>query len=186
MGMFGDIAGGLFGAFSGNEQENAEYGRYQDFLGMGAKYRKMLADTYKPGGAAGYLSGEEVAGPTDQATNSLLRKLSVGGGNPFGSPGALMEAQKYTANSLADRLAAYRGQLAGFGNIGLTQAGNQSNRQLDAKKAEYDAYGNLISTGADTLGAFLATNPGGAGSGAPPGMGTGMTPGNVNYLGGWL
>lgn len=188
---WGDIGGSLAGIFGANEQENAEYGRYQEMLALGAPYRKMLSDSYKPGGAEGYLSGPEVAGPTNLATSALLRNLSMSGGNPFGNPGALAEAQSRTASGLAGQLAKYREQLGSFGGQG-TLAGpgtvGQSNRQLDANKSIYDSYGALLSSVGNLGDPFGGSKPspnGMAGMGAPGG-GTGMDAASAGALGMWL
>ena len=175
MGLLGDV----FGAFAANEQENDEYARYQDYLGLGGYYRNLLKNTFKPGGVEGYLSGEEVAAPVDAGTSALMRALSAKGGNPFGSPGALAEATKYASGQFADRLAGYRRDLSSFGNTGLSAAFNQSGRQLDAQKDVYNAQGNLLSNSEDALMKIFSM---GAGGGAPPGMGTGATAANVDFL----
>ena len=174
MGLLGDA----FGVFTAGKQEDDEYGRYQDYLGLGNFYRQLLKDTYKPGGIEGWMSGPEVSTPVNMGTKSLLGGLSTQG-NPFGSGRALQEAQDWASKQFYDRLGGYRNQLQNFGNTGLQAAFAQGNRQLDAQKDVYNSYGSLINNGENALMTLFA---GGAGSGAPPGMGTGATAANVDFL----
>ena len=111
---------------------------------MGAPYREGLAALYTPEGINSYLSGPEVQGSVNEGTNALARALSVGTGNPYGSPAAQAEISKYASNSLFSQLGKERERLAGFG--GLTQfagGATQYNPALDI--GQITAQGNQYS-----------------------------------------
>lgn len=81
---------------------------------VGAPYRSRLSDLYA--NPSGFLSSPEVQVPTQQSTDAVMRALSTGG-NPYGNPGALLEAQNYTADKLFGRLGEEKNRLATLGGI---------------------------------------------------------------------
>lgn len=149
----GSLVGGYLGYLGAKKQADA----YKDaakaeaqararFESYGAPYREGLEALYTPEGINAWLSGPEVQGSVDEGTNALARALSVKTGNPFGSPAAQAEIQKYATNSIFSKLGQERERLAGFG--GLTQfagGATQYNPALDmgAINSLGNQYGSL-------------------------------------------
>lgn len=84
-------AAGL-GAYASNQQAGAMNDLAQQYMGFGAPSRARFEASMTPGFQASSIPGYQVA--LDDAMNSQLRGLSAVGGNPFGNPGGLIEAQK--------------------------------------------------------------------------------------------
>jgi hypothetical protein len=116
----GLIPAGL-GAFGAKEQMDA-FGKMQDkYLGLGAPYRDLLQKSYQPGFSMNNEPGYKDA--LDLSSQSVLRKLSAGSGNPFDQPNSMTSALDYVTKSTAlPALQNYRGQLGNFGGLGVSQA----------------------------------------------------------------
>ena len=139
---------GLLGAYAASQQGDAtkdlaakEDARIREFMAYGAPSR----DRYEASFAPGFDIGKDPAlrGAMDTASDTLLRRLSANGGNPFGNPGGLIEANKSVLDSVAlPYLQNYRNQNAstgGYGAFNTTAAGGGNSNAL-----------NLAGVGSDT------------------------------------
>lgn len=138
--LLGTLGATGLGVLGANNQQNALSGVADKYLALGAPYRDKLLQSYQPGFD---LASQDPAyqGALDQTSNSVLRKLSTSG-NPYDSPGALMEANKYVAqNTALPQLNTYRSQLGGFGQLGVNTAGTASTAGAQASGGVYDALG---------------------------------------------
>ena len=139
---------GLLGAYAASKQADAtkdlaarEDARIREFMAYGAPSR----DRYEASFAPGFDIGKDPAlqGAMDTTSDTLLRRLSANGGNPFGNPGGLIEANKSVLDSVAlPYLQNYRKQNAstgGYGAFNTTAAGGGNSNAL-----------NLAGVGSDT------------------------------------
>ena len=139
---------GLLGAYAASQQGDAtkdlaakEDARIREFMAYGAPSR----DRYEASFAPGFDIGKDPAlqGAMDTTSDTLLRRLSANGGNPFGNPGGLIEANKSVLDSVAlPYLQNYRNQNAstgGYGAFNTTAAGGGNSNAL-----------NLAGVGSDT------------------------------------
>lgn len=108
---------------------------------VGAPSRERYEASFSPGFDVGSLPGMQSA--IDTSTNSLLRQLSVAGGNPYGNPGGLAEAQEFIV-----------------GNVALPELNRY--RGLNAQTGGYSAYG---ASGGSVPGIGTSLSPTNAGAG---------------------
>jgi hypothetical protein len=139
-GLLGGVGSAALGYLGARDQTQA-YERMQDkYLSLGQPYRDKLAASYQPG--FDMSSDPAYQGALDQASNSVLRKLSATGGNPFDNPGGVMEANKYVTQNVAlPQLNTYRSQLGSFGQLGTNQAGTAGLGAAQSAGGTYDALG---------------------------------------------
>ena len=83
---------GLLGAYASSQQANTLKGLADQYAGYGAPSRARYEASMTPGFDPNTIPGYK--GALENASDTLLRRLSANGGNPFGSPGGLIEANK--------------------------------------------------------------------------------------------
>lgn len=85
-------APGLLGAVGANQQSNALSSLAGQYMGFGApsraRYEASMSPGFDPMSIPGY------SGAVDSASKGLLSHLSATGGNPYGNPGGMIEANK--------------------------------------------------------------------------------------------
>lgn len=88
----GRAAPALLGAFGSKQQANSLQAQADRFATYGgpsrARYEASMSPGFDPMSIPGY------AGAVDTASKGVLARLSASGGNPFGNPGGLIDAQK--------------------------------------------------------------------------------------------
>jgi len=127
----------LLGMYQESQKSGALNDLAQQYANYGAPSRARYEASFGPGFNVA-TADPAFAALKDQTSESLLRKLSATGGNPFGNPGGLIEANKQIGASLdAPWLQNYRNQNAATGGYGafntaapsaaMTAAGNDNN-----------------------------------------------------------
>lgn len=117
----------------------------QQYLDMGAPWRKLALDTTKPGYSLENEPG--LRGVLDQAQDVFMRAASAGnvsgvsGGNPWSNPGTMAEGMKYVTNSVSlpylQNLRGWYGQMGGQGlNTSASMFGNAANAGMNAANAD--------------------------------------------------
>lgn len=150
--LLGSIAPGVLGALGANQQTDALREISDRYLSMGQPFRDRLNASYSPDFDINSMPGFQNA--LDTASQGVLRNLSAKVGNPFDNPGALMEANKYVAGSLAlPQLNTYRSQLGSFGQLGTNTAGTADMAGAQAEGSGLNAIGyglnNLLNPSSD-------------------------------------
>ena len=146
--IVGKAAPGIIGAFGASEQADAirdvgdkEDARIREFMTLGAPSRDRYEASFEPG--FDITSDPALRGAMDTTTDTLLRRLSATGGNPYGNPGGLMEAEKYVMGNVAlPYLQNYRNQNAstgGYGAFNTTAAGGGDTTKLNLAGINADA-----------------------------------------------
>jgi hypothetical protein len=139
---------GLVGAFAANQQGDAiselgakEDARVREFMAFGAPSRERYEASFQPGFDIAKMTG--LQGAMDTAGDTLLRRLSVKSGNPYGDPGGLAEVQNYiTGNVALPALQNYRTQNAntgGYSNFNTTAASGGNTGPLNLAGVNADA-----------------------------------------------
>lgn len=106
----------LFGAIGANKQAKSQRRLAEQLMAFGAPSRARFEESFSPNFDIASLPG--LQGSMDTATDTLLRRLSAGSGNPFGDPGGLAEVMKYvTGNVALPQLNEYRRLNAGAGGL---------------------------------------------------------------------
>lgn len=142
MSLLGSLGSAGLGYFGAQNQANNYNALQQKYLDMGQPYRDRLNASYQPGFDMAQ-ADPAYQGAMDQSSNSILRKLSATGGNPYDNPGGLMEAQKYVTQNVAlPQLNTYRSQLGGFGQLGINTAGTAGMNSVPAESGKYTALGS--------------------------------------------
>jgi len=128
---FGAALPGIVGAIGAAQQRNQLTDLAHTLWDTGAPSRGRYEASMQPGFDP-YASIGGYRGAVDTANDSLLRRLSANGGNPFGNPGGLIEAQKQVINGTAlPAIQNYQQQNANSGGLsnlsgaytGIAQAG---------------------------------------------------------------
>lgn len=136
----GSLLGAGLGLYGAGQQANAYGDIANKFLDMGAPYRGLLADSYKPGFSMA--NQPDFMNALDIGSQAAARATSAKAGNPVGNPGAYADMQKYISGSLAlPQLNTYRSQLGTFGQLGTNQAGAAMGNQVQSQGNQYDALG---------------------------------------------
>ncbi len=90
--LLGKLGATALGAFGANRQANKLTGLANQYTGFGApsraRYEASMTPGFDPTSIPGY------SGAVDTASKSILARLSATGGNPFGNPGGLIDANK--------------------------------------------------------------------------------------------
>lgn len=138
--LLGGVAGSALGVYGANQQAQSYENVANKFLDMGQPYRDRLNASYAPNFSMA--NQPDFMNALDLGSESVLKKLSATGGNPYGNAGAMAEANKYVSGSLAlPQLNTYRSQLGTFGQLGTNQAGSAMGAQTQAQGSKYDALG---------------------------------------------
>ena len=153
---------GLIGAYAANKQADTlsdiagkEDARIREFMAYGAPSR----DRYEASFAPGFDIGKDPAlqGAMDTTSDTLLRRLSATGGNPYGNPSGMIEANKSVLNNVAlPYLQNYRNQNAstgGYGAFNTTAAGggNTNALNLAGLNADSGMWGGLAGAAGDVF-----------------------------------
>jgi hypothetical protein len=115
--LLGGAASTLLGMYQANQQAGALGDLAAKAEGYGAPSRARYEGSFAPGFSMANEPGYKDA--LDSTSDSLLRRLSATGGNPFGNPGGLIETNKQINAGLAlPALQNYRNQNAATGGFG--------------------------------------------------------------------
>lgn len=149
--LLGQVAPGLLGAYASNQQAKSLSDIASRYEGYGAPSRARYEASMSPGFDPTTIPGYK--GALDTTSESVLRKLSATGGNPFGNPGGLIEANKAIVNGTAlPAVQDYQRQNAATGGISSYNTAGQA-AQTGALGANANVY-NAIGYGIDQV-----TNP---------------------------
>lgn len=139
----GNIGSSLLGVAGARKQANA-YGNLADqYMAFGApsraRYESSMTPGFDPNSIPGY------AGAVDTASKGILARLAATGGNPWGNPGGLIEANKQIISGTAlpaiqdyQRMNAGTGGYAGFN----AAAPGMATAQIGAQGGVYNAVGS--------------------------------------------
>lgn len=89
----------LLGLYGSQQQTNALKDLAQKYMDFGAPSRARYEAAMSPGFDITSIPGYQ--GALDSTSESILRKLSASGGNPYGNPGGLIEANKAIVSGTA-------------------------------------------------------------------------------------
>jgi hypothetical protein len=117
--MGGNLASTGLGVAGARNQANAYRDLNNQYMAMGApsrgRYEASMTPGFDPNSIPGY------SGAVDTASKGILARLAATGGNPWGNPGGLIEANKQIISGTAlpaiqdyQRLNAGTGGYAGF------------------------------------------------------------------------
>lgn len=98
-GLLGKLGAAGLGAYASNQQAGALSDLANKYSEYGAPSRARFEASMTPGFDPNSIPG--YAGALDSTSKSVLAKLSATGGNPFGSPGALIDANKAIVSGTA-------------------------------------------------------------------------------------
>ena len=131
----------ILGGYGANKQAGALQGLQNQYTAYGApsrgRYEASMTPGFDPNSIPGY------SGAVDTASKSLLARLSATGGNPYGNPGGLIDANKQIISGTAlPAIQAYQNQNAnvGFGGT-LNAAGSFGGQAIGAQGNVYNAVG---------------------------------------------
>lgn len=148
--LAGQALPGVLGAFASNEQAGALSDLAAKYDGYGAPSRQRYEASYAPGFDLS-ASDPGYKGALDSASQAIMSRLSASGGNPYGNPGALVEANKAIVNGTAlPALQNYRNQNANTGALGQL-AGSVTGLQTAGIGANSNMYGSLAGAAADVV-----------------------------------
>ena len=139
--VIGKIGPSLLG-YAGAGQQADSYGRLgNQFLNLGAPYRKRLADLYA--NPDSFLQSNEVQKPVQMASDIMARSLSAKTGNPWGSGNAMQQLQSFSADQLFGKLGQEKDRLGQLGGIStLTSYSPQFlSNGIRSEGQQYDAIG---------------------------------------------
>jgi hypothetical protein len=92
MNLLGKLGAAGLGAYGANQQSNSLNELASKYSEYGAPSRARFEASMSPGFDPMSIPG--YSGALDTASKGVLARLSAGGGNPFGNPGGLIDAQK--------------------------------------------------------------------------------------------
>jgi hypothetical protein len=114
--LLGNVAGTGLGIAGSLDQQRAQDALSQQLLGYGAPSRGRYEASMTPGFDPNSIPGYSAA--VDNSMQAMLRKLSAQGGNPFGNPGGLIEANKAVlAGTALPAIQNYQNQNAASGGL---------------------------------------------------------------------
>lgn len=132
---------GLAGAYAANKQTGALQNLAGQYANYGApsraRYEASMAPGFDPMSIPGY------SGAVDTASKSLLARLSATGGNPYGNPGGLIDANKQIISGTAlPAIQGYQNLNAGtgFGST-LGASGQMAGQAIGSQGNMYNAIG---------------------------------------------
>lgn len=139
--LLGKLGAAGLGAYASNEQSKSLTDlatKYQEFGAPSrARYEASMTPGFDPTSIPGY------AGALDTASRGILARLSATGGNPFGNPGGLIEANKQIVSGTAlPAINEYQRLNAntGFGNS-MNAAANIQTNAIGQDANMYNALG---------------------------------------------
>lgn len=150
---------GILGAGASKKQAGALQDLSSKYAEYGAPSRARFEASMTPGFDPSSIPG--YSGAVDTASKSLLARLSATGGNPYGNPGGLIDANKQIISGTAlPAIQAYQNQNAntGFGGT-LNAAGSFGGQAIGAQGNVYNAIGagiNDVANPPQTLAQQLA------------------------------
>lgn len=117
--LAGKVAPALLGAYASNQQSGqlADLAKQQQAFGAPsrARFEASMSPGFDPTSIPGY------SGALSTTSDTLLRRLSATGGNPYGNPGALTEASKAIVSGTAlpaiQNYQQQNSQAGGYGSI---------------------------------------------------------------------
>lgn len=135
------LAPGLLGAAASGKQAGALQGLAGQYANYGAPSRARFEASMTPGFDPSSIPG--YTGAVDTASKSLLARLSATGGNPFGNPGGLIDANKQiVAGTALPAVQEYQRLNAGTGfGTTLNAAGTLGGQAIGAQGNVYNAIG---------------------------------------------
>lgn len=114
--LLGKAAPGLLGAYGANQQAGQLSDLANQYMGFGAPSRARYEASMTPGFDPTTIPG--YAGALDSTSKAVMAKLSATGGNPYGNPGDLIEANKAIVNGTAlPAIQNYQNQNAASGGM---------------------------------------------------------------------
>ena len=138
LGRLGAAALGYYGALEQSKALTQLAGKASDYgAASRARYESSMTPGFDPNAIPGY------AGALDTASKSILAKLSAVGGNPFGNPGGLIDANKAIVSGTAmPAIQEYQRMNAntGFGNS-MNSAFNLGSQAIGADANALNAIG---------------------------------------------
>lgn len=145
--LTGQALPGLLGAYASNQQTNALKSLADQYAAYGAPSRARYEASMSPGFDPSTIPGYK--GALDTASDSLLRRLSASGGNPFGNPGGLIEANKaVVAGTALPAVQDYQRMNAGTGGLANLAAAYPATQNA-ATGANANIYNSLGVAAAD-------------------------------------
>lgn len=145
--LTGQALPGLLGAYASNQQTNALKSLADQYAAYGAPSRARYEASMSPGFDPTTIPGYK--GALDTASDSLLRRLSASGGNPFGNPGGLIEANKaVVAGTALPAVQDYQRMNAGTGGLANLAAAYPATQNA-ATGANANIYNSLGVAAAD-------------------------------------
>lgn len=127
------------GVYGSNKQADATKSLADQYMSMGAPYRTSLAQL--EANPEGFYKSPLVQGALQQGSDALARSLSAKVGNPILNPTALQEMQNFTTRGLLDAYNNRFSQLAGAGQLGVSQAAPLGVQANQAQGTTYNALG---------------------------------------------
>ena len=143
--VFGNLGAaglGYLGADRASERQDA---LAREYMALGAPSRARYEESFAPG-----FNPEDMPGyqqTLDTSYDTMLRRLSAQGGNPFGNPAGTAEAMKYvTGNVALPALQEYRRQNAGAGGLATLTAAAPAAAAgaITSEGGKYDAIGGAL------------------------------------------
>lgn len=144
LGTVGATGLGIFGSL---EQQKAANQLSSNLFAAGAPSRARFEASMTPGFDPASIPGYK--GALDTASESILRKLSATGGNPYGNPGGLIEANKQIISGTAlPAVQNYQGQNAAAGGLPsfASAAPSAATNAISAGGNVFNAIGSGISS----------------------------------------
>lgn len=143
----GQALPGLLGAYASSQQANTLQSLADRYAAYGAPSRARYEASMTPGFDPTTIPGYK--GALDTASDSLLRRLSATGGNPYGNPGGLIEANKAIVSGTAlPAIQEYQRTNAGAGGLANLAAAYPAT-QNSAAGANSNIYNSLGVAAAD-------------------------------------
>lgn len=143
MNIGGNLASTGLGIYGSRRAADAYGNLNRQYMEMGAPSRARYEASMSPGFDPTTIPG--YSGAVDTASKGILARLSATGGNPYGNPGGLIEANKQIISGTAlpaidayQRLNAGTGGYAGFNAAAPGMAG----AQIGAQGGVYNAIGS--------------------------------------------
>lgn len=144
--VFGTAASTWLGYDGAQKQADTAREMQDKYLNLGAPYRTLLEQSYKPGFSMANEPGYTDA--LDRTTDAYTRMASAGrmpgvsAGNPIGNPGAWAETMKNVNSSLAlPALQNYRSGLSAAGQLGVAPSAAYGQQAGQASSGAYNAVG---------------------------------------------
>lgn len=139
----GNLASTWLGIAGSRNQANAYRDLQNQYMAMGApsrsRYEASMTPGFDPTSIPGY------SGAVDTASKGILARLAASGGNPWGNPGGLIEANKQIISGTAlPAIQQYQNQNAATGGYGAfnTAAPAAASNAINSQGGVYNAVGS--------------------------------------------